>query len=242
MPKKLYLLMTVPLAAMLLLSGCLRSASQVPVQATPTKSSPFNMAAPTGLSLVQLYGTQTAQVLSTQTTPNSSSLTALPSPSPTLYVFGTQAPTPNSLTATALPPTGLPTAIGTLPSPTPHIVVPTATPGRPASYTLQSGEFPFCLARRFNVDPSELLTMNNLPSNPPLLSPGTVLQIPQTGNPFPGARALHPHPTTFTVTDPNQTIYAVACYFGDLDPSSIALANGLAAPYTLHSGQSLNIP
>jgi len=241
MSKKLYVLIAITLTAVLFLSGCLRSASQVPAQATPTKSSPFNMAAPTGLSLVQLYGTQTAQVLSPQSGSTPASLTSLPSPTPNPFALGTQA-TPNSLTATALPPTGAPTAIGTLPTPTTRFIVPTATPGRPASYTLQSGEFPFCIARRFNVNPSELLTLNNLPSNPPLLSPGTVLQIPQTGNPFPGERALHPHPTTFTVSDPNQTIYGVACYFGDLDPTSIAAANGLVAPYTLHTGQILNIP
>jgi LysM repeat protein len=240
MSKKLYVLLALPLVAVLFLSGCLRSASQVPGQASPTKSSPFNIAAPTGLSLVQLYGTQTAQVLATQSGSSPASLTALPSPTPTLLTLGTQ-PTPNSLTAT-LPPTGAPTPFGTLPTPTTRFIVPTATPGRPASYTLQSGEFPFCLARRFNVNPSELLTLNNLPANPPLLSPGTVLQIPQTGNPFPGDRALHAHPTTFTVSDPTQTIYGVACYFGDIDPSSIAAANGLVPPFTLHTGQLLNVP
>ena len=31
----------------------------------------------------------------------------------------------------------------------------------------------------------------------------------------------------------NDTIYRIACYYGDLDPSSIALANNLTPPYTL---------
>ena len=69
------------------------------------------------------------------------------------------------------------------------IVVPTATPGRPGSYTLQKGEFPYCIARRFNVDPGELLRINNL-SGGSVFVAGMVLTIPQTGNPFPGSRAL----------------------------------------------------
>ena len=28
----------------------------------------------------------------------------------------------------------------------------TPTPGRPATYVIQDGEFPYCIARRFNVD------------------------------------------------------------------------------------------
>ena len=44
----------------------------------------------------------------------------------------------------------------------PPIVAPTATPGLPASYTIQKGEFPFCIARRFNVNPNEMLQITGL--------------------------------------------------------------------------------
>src|SRR5690606_3962464 len=33
---------------------------------------------------------------------------------------------------------------------------------RPSTYTLQKGEFPYCIARRFNVDPTQLLSMSGL--------------------------------------------------------------------------------
>jgi len=114
---------------------------------------------------------------------------------------------------------------------------------RPATYTLQRGEFPYCIARRFNVAPSELLALNGLTAaQSRALQPGRVLQIPQTGNPFPGTRALQPHPTTYTVQSSTETIYSIACKFGSVDPVNIANQNGLVAPYTLTFGQTLNIP
>jgi LysM repeat protein len=126
------------------------------------------------------------------------------------------------------------------PTDAPVLVVPTATPGIPTSYTLQKGEFPYCIARRFNVDPGELLRMNNLTGGSVFFS-GMVLTIPQTGRPFPGSRSLVAHPTTFTV-GASDTIYSVACVFGDVSPEAIAFANNLTPPYKLSAGQILNIP
>lgn len=112
----------------------------------------------------------------------------------------------------------------------------------PTSYTLKKGEFVYCIARRFNVNPSELLALNGLTmSSAQVVSAGRLLNIPQTGNPFPGARALRAHPTTYTVMG-SETIYSIACLFGDVDPMAIAAANGLAEPYNLTAGQVLNIP
>ncbi len=120
----------------------------------------------------------------------------------------------------------------------------TAVPAgvRPASYTLQSGEFPYCIARRFNVDPDELLSLSGLSSSQAnSLSAGTVLKIPQSGS-FPGDRALASHPTTYTVVSSDETIYGVACKFGDIDPATIASANGISASASLTAGQQLQIP
>jgi len=120
----------------------------------------------------------------------------------------------------------------------------TAVPAgvRPASYTLQSGEFPYCIARRFNVDPDDLLALSGLSSSQAnSLSSGTVLKIPQSGS-FPGDRALAAHPTTYTVVSSDETIYGVACKFGDIDPASIATANGISASASLTAGQQLQIP
>ena len=122
----------------------------------------------------------------------------------------------------------------------PAIVVPTATPGRPKTYVLQGGEFPYCIARRFDVNPIELLNMNGLSSGT-IVRPGTELRIPQTGHPFPPPRQLMPHPTTYTVLA-GESIYQIACKFGEVDPMMIALANGLQSPYTLTAGTVLNIP
>lgn len=123
---------------------------------------------------------------------------------------------------------------------------PTATPfpqptaGRPETYTLQKGEFPYCIARRFNLNPAELLNLNGLGLNAQVY-PGQVLKIPQTSNNFVGERALIKHPTTYKVKA-GDTIYTIACAFGDVSPETIAAANGLTAPYNLSAGDTLNIP
>ncbi len=120
------------------------------------------------------------------------------------------------------------------------VVVATATPGIPSSYTLQKGEHPYCIARRFDVNPDEMLRISGLGRNDSY-SPGTVLKIPQSGNPFPANRSLRNHPTTYTVGS-GETIYSIACLFGDADPNAIAAANGLSSPYKVTSGQELKIP
>ncbi len=126
------------------------------------------------------------------------------------------------------------------PPPQPTAVKIEPTPGIPATYTLQKGEFPFCIARRFDVNQYEILNINglSLASKPQV---GFTLKIPQTGNHFVGDRALLSHPTTYTVKA-GDTIYEVACAFGDVSPDMIALANGLSAPYNLTAGATLQIP
>jgi len=133
-----------------------------------------------------------------------------------------------------------------------QLMIDTATPApttgvtnRPTSYTLQTGEHPYCIARRYNVDPNELLSLSGLSRDQAYsLSAGTVLTIPQSGKPFPDQRALRPHPATFTVgsTSDATTLYGVACYYGDVDPAAIANANGISLGTPLTSGQQLSIP
>lgn len=120
--------------------------------------------------------------------------------------------------------------------------LPTSAPvgSRPSTYTLQPGEFPYCIARRFDVDPDALLSLNGL-SNGTIYRPNLSLRIPQSGS-FPGTRALRNHPATYTVSSSSETIYGIACLFGDVDPAAIAQANNLAAGAALTSGQSLSIP
>lgn len=145
----------------------------------------------------------------------------------------------------AVPPPAL-TATPTLPPPAavpqsteaPKLVPTEGKP--PATYTLQKGEHPFCIARRFNVNQTELLSLNGLGLNSQV-PVGYTLKIPQTGNPFVTERALIKHPTQYTVKA-GDTIYTIACAFGDVGPDMIALANNLQEPYTLSAGQSIQIP
>jgi hypothetical protein len=118
---------------------------------------------------------------------------------------------------------------------------PSITSARPASYTLQAGEFVYCIARRFNVDPRELLAINGLGRSQVLYS-GLILKIPQSGKPFPGDRSLRNHPATYAVVSSNQTLGAVACLFGDVDPAAIARSSGISPTASLYVGQQLNIP
>ena len=119
-----------------------------------------------------------------------------------------------------------------------NVVIPTVT--RPATYTLQEGEFPYCIARRFNVDPADLVSVNGLAADE-LVSPGTTLQIPQNSTWTGEGRVRNPHPDTYTVSA-GETIYSIACYYGDVSPEAIIAVNQLESPYTLRAGQVLDIP
>ncbi len=124
-------------------------------------------------------------------------------------------------------------------TPTPTMApIPTLT--RPSSYTLQRGEHPFCIARRYNLDVAQLLSINglNVNSKPPV---GTTLKIPESGNWNTGDISLKSHPDTYTVRS-GDTIHSIACQYGDVSPEAIAAANGLEEPYNLTAGQVLQIP
>ena len=115
-----------------------------------------------------------------------------------------------------------------------------ATPGGPpAQYTLAGGEYPFCIARRFNVAIDELLSINGLTTSS-LTYAGQVLKIPQTGNPFEGSRTLHEHPTDYTIQT-GDNLNRIACYFGDVSPDMIALQNNISTN-DLSVGEVLIIP
>jgi LysM repeat protein len=121
-------------------------------------------------------------------------------------------------------------------------ITPTLITNRPATYTLQPNEFVYCIARRFDVDPDEILALNGI-FDSETIYPGMVLKIPQSGS-FPGPRALRAHPTTYTVTGQQDTnIYGVACKFGDVDPARIVQVNpGLSLGSVLTIGQTVSIP
>jgi LysM repeat protein len=226
MSRKLSLILALMLAAILVLSACERSAISPQTQATPTGDSAGDQ--PT-VALPDAYKTQTTSAaytaLALTMQPGApSTFGASQTPNPTITGLFDVTPTTDIL---------VPTTAG-------NPLAATPTPGLPATYTLQFGEFPYCIARRLNLNPDELLALNNLVDGA-VFQPGLVLKIPQTGNPFPGGRALRPHPGTYSV-QVDDTIYKIACVYGDVDPIYLAAFNGIAAPYTLQTGRVLNIP
>ncbi len=125
-------------------------------------------------------------------------------------------------------------------TPQPPQVVALPTLERPTTYTLQKGEWPICIARRYDLNLDSFFAANGLTMNSrPAV--GTVLKIPATGTWDSGARALKTHPASYTVRA-GDTIYTIACDFGDVDPNAIVVVNNLVAPYTLQAGQVLQIP
>lgn len=230
MTKKLYLTLAFVLAAVLVLAGCQRSASNAPF-GTPTQQGTHAVPQNVGggvtedpMTQLELFASQTA-------------LYATGLPTATATPVGQVGITPMASATSTLvaPPPGQATN-------TPVVAItPVATTVviRPATYTLQIGEYPYCIARRFNVNPNDLLVVNGL-TDGQLFQPGLTLKIPSTGT-FPGPRALHTHPGTYIVVA-DDTIYKIACYFGDVDPFVIATANKLVAPYKLTIGQTLTIP
>lgn len=147
--------------------------------------------------------------------------------------------TPTSLfgaTATlAVSPTVSPT-VTTTPAPVTKLPV-------PPNYKLHEGEWPYCLARRFNILPSSILEANGLTEQEAEnLSVGYKLVIPvdDVGTYGPN-RQLRTHPTTYTASGAD-TFYSIACAFGDVWPEHIAEANGMELDDNIKAGMQLHIP
>jgi len=220
MSKKSLSLVLVLIAFSLVFSACTRSASTATAEPKTGEDSPLGPIA-TQPDILQEAITQATQgALQTQ------------------QAQGGVTPAAGADVATAVPAeaTAVPTAV---PTATPTMAaIPTLT--RPASYTLQKGEFPYCIARRYNVSIADLLSLNGLGSGA-VVNPGTALKIPSSGSWNAGDRALKSHPADYTVKA-GDTIYTVACAYGDVDPMAIAIANALEEPYTLTAGKVIKIP
>jgi LysM repeat protein len=243
--RHLFLFALLTLLTIILLSACVRPASTPPksetVSGTTTTEFPVPGTTEDVMSQLESLATQTAMAL-TGGTPGAQQPPAATQPAagtsaPSTDTSGTAAPTTEGqVQPTAAAPTVAPTQAPAQP----QVAVPTRTPGKPSSYTLKGGEFPYCIARRFDVNPSEMLNLSGLPQSG-VYPPGTVLKIPQSGGGFPGARSLRETPDTYSVSS-GDTIYSIACLYGKVDPNEIAYANNLSSPYTLKVGQELNIP
>jgi len=216
---RIFIILVLAGTLMLGLSACKLPASKGPETSSGSYPVPeASQQSGSGID-VSSFATQTAQAL-----PSFVTVTPVSSQNPSS--------SPVEPVATSVPAGPVPTETS--------IVYVTATPGGPPeSYTLAQGEYPYCIARRFNVDINELLSINGLSSNSYTYA-GQVLMIPQTGNPFVGERALKPHPDYYQIKS-GDTLNTIACSYGDVSPDMIALQNNLQSE-SLPAGEVLIIP
>ena len=248
--KSIFILVTAFIFMALVSTGCERSYAPIDESlATPTvEGGTFPEALPADMEGVFEAGAQTATAQALE----AAAPAAAPEDATAVPAAGEDtelAPATATIDAAGEPTVAVVPATAT--STLPVVQDPTAEPTKvpsvninnlPANYTLKKGEFPYCIARRFNVDPAELLNINGITTaQAGVYQPGLTLKIPQTGNPFPSNRSLHNHPVTYIVPD-TTTVYGVACYFGDVDPAAILNANSISNPESIAAGTSLQIP
>lgn len=226
MKQKHWLLVVLVVLMAIVLTGCFRPASTEPSSATATSAGGFPVPGTETMDIFESIATQTAMAgggggVAVQPTE--------PAVAPTQGTGGVEPAAPTQAPV-VVEPTKPPVVV----------VIPEATPGIPTTYTLQKGEFLYCIARRFDLNPVELMNLNGLTVNS-VIQPGTTLRIPQDSSGFPDGVALKEHPATYTVRS-GDTIFSVACKYGDVDPYMIAFANDLSEPYKLEAGTTINIP
>jgi LysM repeat protein len=219
--------------ASIILSACNQPYSQAPaVTNTPIpQNNLFASAQPVTMDNVATFaaGTTIAQLTTSPGAPAAATATLAPGVTP---------PAATNTPAVVVNPTSTAT-LAVVPNAPTATAIPAGS--NPGSYTLQEGEFVYCIARRFNVDPDEILALNGLADSQTIYA-GLALKLPQTGHPFPGNRMLRNHPATYTVATTGETVYSVACTFGDADPAKIAQNNNISVSTALTAGQTLNIP
>jgi LysM repeat protein len=226
------IVLLVVLALFLMLTACSRAASKPPVT-TPTAMGevPFPYTTPDAMADIK---TQTAVALTPLAIPTNTVqvlvATVTPGGTGAESGSGTDAESGGGQAATQAPAAQAPAPAA----------VPTVA--RPASYTLQKGEWPICIARRYNLDLNSFFAQNglNMNSKPAV---GTVLVIPTSGtwSSSYGSISLKAHPTTYTVVS-GDTIYTIACSYGNVAPEQILAANGLSSASEITAGKVLQIP
>lgn len=146
-----------------------------------------------------------------------------------------------------IPPTAtsVPTAIP-LPTATP-------TPADPVLYTsgedgytyyeIQKGDTITCIARRFNLNLNQLMSLNGVSSETEV-QPGMKIKLPKNGDPwsvYDGKRRVYNHPAMYTAKN-GDTLFTVACIFGDVRPEDIASQNNMRLGTVLQGGEQVMVP
>ena len=125
------------------------------------------------------------------------------------------------------------------------IGLPPENASNPGFYTLQPGETPKCIARRYNLDWIKLYSINGISfENEALIGAGKNLILPQNSEWLSdryGERATAPHPAQHSVVA-GETLYSIACFYGDVSPEAIAIQNGLNSADQVAPGMTLTIP
>ncbi len=215
--KKSAIFLCVFITLALAAAGCQRSASKAPM-VTPEFMEEVGTLLPVDQQIIN--ATMTAQAIIEEFN------------MPTQMVLNPQG---TQVAVTQMPPTPIPTPTATS-APTPTM----QTLTRPQSWAVQGGETIYCLSRRFDVDPGDMLAINNLYAGS-MLHIGDVLLVPQTGAWPGGDRKILDHPDVWNIT-PGETVYEIACAYGDVWPEHIIQANGLSEPYDISGMQTLQIP
>lgn len=232
MKKYSKILVLVALVLLVTLTACERAASQPPV-VTPTSG--------VGELPFPLTTEDPVSVIATQTAFASTPLPVLPTGTPEVLVATNtpdavaQPQAEQAVTATLDANAGGGVVVQVPAGPTPVVQ-------RPATYALIRGEWPICIARRYDLDLGSFLSANgmNMNSKP---SAGTNLTIPASGNWSTsqyGSRSLKAHPVDYTV-GASETVNSIACKFGDVAPEVILAVNNLTEA-GITAGVQIRIP
>jgi LysM repeat protein len=222
--------MVVIIASLVATTGCnLKASTATTGKATATSEMNFITPTASGDTVKNDIMTQTAQAQ--QPAVATATATVAAQPEATQAPAATQAP----VVATQAPANN-----NSASNNSNAVSIPTLT--RPSSYTLQKGEWPICIARRFDLDLASLFSANGLTmdSRP---ATGYTMKIPSTGSwstSAYGSRALHKH-ADYRVNS-GDTVYSIACYFGDVSPEGILAANGFSSAGDVKSGNTIKIP
>ncbi|MBI5960605.1 MAG: LysM peptidoglycan-binding domain-containing protein [Chloroflexi bacterium] len=120
------------------------------------------------------------------------------------------------------------------------------------TYTVQSGDTMFALARRFNTTVATLAQLNNI-LNPNLIMPGQTLRVPGAGQPpvtpTPVAPSATKIPTAVPpvtrpgthVVQPGENLFRISLRY-NLTWDVLARANGIFNPNFIFPGQVLVVP
>jgi len=140
-------------------------------------------------------------------------------------------------TATSTPPPTPPEA-----TQTPVIVVNSPTPGaaQTQTYVVQPGEWVYSIARKFEIDPNDIIALNNL-QYPFDLEVGQEITLPAARSSSNGPNATVVAGGTEYIVRAGDSVYSIAQAHG-VDYESIIGVNNLVFPYNIYPGDRLIIP